>query len=76
MAALSAAAKIGMLSLGVGTAGLMGKITWYLERDLCQIFVFEFDICSMAKYEKVKRVINENEAFRFLKALKISKFDL
>ena len=37
MAALSAAAKIGMLSLGVGTAGLMGKITWYLERDLCQI---------------------------------------
>ena len=37
MAALSAAAKIGMLSLGVGTAGLMGKITWCLKRDLCQI---------------------------------------
>ena len=38
MAALSAAAKIGMLSLGVGTAGLMGKITRFLETVLCQFF--------------------------------------
>jgi hypothetical protein len=53
MAALSAAAKIGMLSLGVGTAGLMGKITRFLETILCVNFFFEFDICSMAKYETV-----------------------
>ena len=52
MAALSAAAKIGMLSLGVGTAGLMGKITRFLETILCQFF-FEFDRCGMAKYNSV-----------------------
>ena len=52
MAALSAAAKIGMLSLGVGTAGLMGKITQFLKTVLCQYF-FEFDICGMAKYKTV-----------------------
>ena len=52
MAALSAAAKIGMLSLGVGTAGLMGKLTWFLETILCPFF-FESDICGMAEHETV-----------------------
>lgn len=55
MAALSAAAKIGMLSLGVGTAGLMGKI-WvnYLDwKETCVKSFLEFDICSMDKYETV-----------------------
>lgn len=52
MAALSAAAKIGMLSLGVGTAGLMGKITWYLERDLCQILFLNLTYAAWQSTKK------------------------
>ena len=49
MAALSAAAKIGMLSLGVGTAGLMGK---FLETVFFHFFS-NLTYAGMAKYETV-----------------------
>ena len=52
MAALSAAAKIGMLSLGVGTAGLMGKITRYLENDLCQILFLNLTYAAWQSTKK------------------------